>query len=73
MSDDTVYIPWVQTPIGEYIYLPPIKDGLVMWIVKKRYDGWYWYTTLRGERSSSFCGPFSSLDAAQADCEVAHR
>lgn len=37
-------------------------------------DGWYWYTTdYQNYRSSCMFGPFSSDDAAMADCWVAHR
>lgn len=37
-------------------------------------EGWYWYTASDdGRRFSSMVGPFSSAEAAMADCEVAGR
>lgn len=37
-------------------------------------DGWCWYAAdYQDNRFSSLFGPFSSAEAARADCETAHR
>lgn len=75
MSDDRIDIPWKQTYIGSFVYTP---DDATFWWIIKRWSGWYWHTSrmLPGgthDRTSSEAGPFSNVEAAKADCEVAHR
>lgn len=36
-------------------------------------NGWHWYATVNGHKSSSYFGPFSSASAAMNDCDTAHK
>lgn len=36
-------------------------------------EGWYWYVVDYAGHSNGMVGPFSSAEAAKADCEVAHK
>jgi hypothetical protein len=48
----------------------------IRWHVVKRDNGWFWYIheflAVPPSRTSSEFGPFSSWEAAAADCETAH-
>jgi hypothetical protein len=68
---------WRSVESGNYWRFDPYVADM-RWHVAKRADGWYWYTVLWSAstpsvKTSSEVGPFSSWEAAAADCEVAHR
>jgi hypothetical protein len=70
----------------DYVYTNP-HDPLVKWHVEYVKEGtisgyirqtiasagWYWYSSIDDQRTSSMFGPFTSAESAKADCEVAHR
>jgi hypothetical protein len=81
--DEGLLDQWKYDPLTEVYTRTDPANSAALWLVGQRVidrDGWYWSSALRDpdstillQRTSSYFGPFSSWQAAAADCEVAHR
>ncbi len=73
MTEIDVFQVW-RCAAGCYWRLDPHDDRMQWWVVPSD-DGWVWFSFMHttSQRTSSLFGPFSSWQAAVADCESVHK